>query len=244
VRRTFAAATAALVAVALLTCAAPCGAEPANETSVELIRPIGDVYNERTTDGDAYGSSLAARAAFVRGEYSLSLAWWRNVYLTESAGAGSLTRYARIEGGFGTVPPFVATESSLEARLERRIAGGPLYAGVGLVHTWTNYHYPALTGAGIGAELRASARAGVRPFASAFYYPSASGSYVTEAPPARTLTPAFSILKLDAGVVLRTARSPVYGVLGYANETRSGHGLPSDVRFIRSDPYLGIGAKI
>jgi hypothetical protein len=242
-RGILAAAVAALVAAGCG--AAPCAAEPAPAVSLELIRPFGDVYNERTTDGDAYPASLAARASFARAGYVLEFDWWRNTYLTQSGGAGSLTRYARIEGGFGTTAPFVATESSFEARLERRISRVlPLYAGAGAVHAWASYHYPSLTGLGAGIELRAASAAGLRPFGSAFYYPSASGTYVTETRPARTLTPSFGIVKLDAGLVLNGARSPLYAVLGYANEMRSGHALPSDVRFIRSDPYAGLGIRL
>jgi hypothetical protein len=126
-------------------------------------------------------------------------------------------------------------------RISNRV---PLYAGVGAVRTWANYHYPVLTGAGAGIELRALRSPGLRPFVSAFYYPSASGMYVTESAPTRTLTPAFGILKVDLGLVLRSPRSPLFVVIGDGQEVRTGHGLSNDVRFIRSDPYLGLGARL
>jgi hypothetical protein len=234
------AAVAGFLAAAL---GLPCRAEP-TEFSFELARPLGDVYNERTTDGDAYPQSIGLRAGIVRGSYALTLDYRRNVYLTESGGPGVLTQYARIEGGFGTSVPFLARESAFEARLERRLGGSQLYAGAGVVRTWTNYHYPSLTGVGVGFDLRPGTTLGFRPFASAFYYPYASGSYVSESLPARTFSPAFQILKFDGGVVLRGARSPLYWVFGYGNETRSGRALPSDVRFIRSDPYAAAGLRI
>lgn len=238
-------AASAAAFVAFVCAAAPCPAEPAAETSFELIRPLGDVYDERSTDGDAYPPSLAAKLLLARGDFAMSLQYWRNVYRTESAGAGSLTRYARIEGGFGTATPFIARDSSFEAHLGYRIArSAPLYAGIGVVRTWTNYHSPVLTGVGAGLELRAAQSAGLRPFVSAFYYPSASGTYVTESAPARTLHPLFGIVKADFGVVLRGARSPVFVLAGDSQEVRTGHALPGDVRFIRSDPYLGIGARL
>jgi hypothetical protein len=240
--RKIVAAVAALTAAA---CAAPCRAEPAAQASLELIRPLGDTYNERATDGGAYPPSLGVRVLLTHNDYALTLQYWRNVYLTESGGPGALTRYARIEGGFGTVTPFIARDSSFETHLLHRISNRvPLYAGVGAVRTWANYHYPVLTGAGAGIELRAVQSAGVRPFVSAFYYPSASGSYVTESTPTRTLTPAFGILKVELGLVLRSARSPFFVVVGDGQEVRTGQGLSNDVRFIRSDPYLGIGARI
>jgi hypothetical protein len=237
------AAVAALVAVAVTT--TPCRGDPLSTASFELIRPLGDTYNERATDGNAYPQSLGVRVLLARADYALTLQYWRNVYLTESGGPGALTRYARIEGGFGTVTPFIARDSSFEAHLMHRISRSvPLFAGVGAVRTWPNYHYPVLTGAGAGIALRALRSPGVRPFVSAFYYPSASGSYVTESAPTRTLTPTFGILKADLGLVLRSARSPLFVVVGDGQEVRTGHGLSKDVRFIRSDPYLGLGARL
>ena len=234
-----------MVLVAAACTAAPSLAEPPPESSLELIRPVGDVYNERTSDGGAYPQSIGVRLLLTQRDYAVTLQYWRNVYLTESGGPGGLTQYPRIEGGFGTVTPFIARDSSFEAHALRRIARRiPLYVGVGAVRTWANYHYPILTGAGAGIELRAVPSPGVRPFVSGFYYPSASGSYVTESVPARTLTPTFGILKVDFGLVVRGARSRLFGVIGDAQEVRTGQVLSKDVRFIRSDPYIGLGARL
>jgi hypothetical protein len=223
----------------------PCRAEPLPEASFELIRPLGDTYNERSSDGDGYPQSLGARLMFARRDYALTLQYWRNVYLTESGGPGALTQYARLEGGFGTVVPFIARDSSFEVHALGRISRSvPLYAGIGAVHTWTNYHYPSLTGVGAGVELRAATSPGVRPFVSAFYYPSASGTYTTETAPMRTLTPAFGILKVDFGVAIRGKGSLVFGVIGDGQEVRTGQGLSNLNRFIRSDPYAGIGLRM
>ncbi len=228
----------------MLGTAAPALADPAISGTVEVSRPIGDVYDERTTDGDAYPQSLGVRAFLTRGNLAVALEYRRNVYLTESAGPGTLTRYALLEGGTGTSAPFLARETSFEARVARRLGIGSVYAGIGAVRTWTNYDYPVLTGLGAGVEIRASAAAGIRPFGSAYYYPSASGRYVPDVDSNRTLTPSFGIVKLDGGVVVRSARSRVYGVFGYGFEQRSGHALPSDVRFIRSDPYVAFGTRL
>jgi hypothetical protein len=236
------AAAAALAAA--VCCGAPCRADPPPAPSLELIRPLGDTYNERSSDGDGYPQSLGVRLLLARGPYALTLQYWRNVYLTESGGPGALTRYARLEGGFGTVTPFIARDSSFEAHAEYRILrNAPLYAGIGAVRTWTNYHYPVLTGAGFGLDLHAASTPGMRPFVSAFYYPAASGSYVTESTPTRTMTPAFGIFKIECGTVLRRGNSRLYGILGYASEVRTGRGLSNQNRFIRSDPYAGIGTR-
>lgn len=236
---------AAVAALAVAVCdGVPCRADPP-QTSLELIRPLGDTYNERSSDGDGYPQSLGVRLLLARRDYAVTLQYWRNVYLTESGGPGALTRYARLEGGFGTVAPFIARDSSFEAHLETRISRAlPLYAGIGAVRTWTNYHYPVLTGAGAGLELHAATTPGMRPFVSAFYYPAASGAYVTETAPARTMTPAFGIFKIDCGVVLRRGNSRLFGVLGYGSEVRHGRGLSEENRFIRSDPYAGFGVRM
>lgn len=225
---------------ALAATTATCGADASVSAAVEVARPIGDAYDERTTDGDAYPQSLGVRALLSSGAMAAWLDYRRNVYLTESRGNGSLTEYARIEGGSGTSVPFLARESSFEMRIERRLGTRAVYAGLGALRTWTNYNYPVLTGLGVGLELRPAAAPGVRAFGSAYYYPSASGRYRTESDPNRTFTPGFHIVKLDGGFILRSARSHAYGVLGYGFEQRSGNALPRDVRFIRSDPYIAI----
>ena len=217
---------------------------PRVATSFELVRPFGDAYNERTSDGDAYPQSVGARLILDRGDYAVALQYWRNVYHTDGGAPGALTRYPRLEGGYGTVTPFIGRDSSFEARAEVRVLrSAPVFAGVGAVRTWTNYHYPVLTGVGAGMEVRAAPTSGVRPFASAFYYPAASGTYVTETAPTRTMQPAFGIFKIDLGAALRRGNSRVYGILGYGSEVRTGRGLSSENRFIRSDIYAGVGLK-
>src|ERR1700681_229326 len=93
------AAVAALAAVACT--AAPCRADPPSESSLELIRPLGDVYNERATDGGAYPQSLGLRVVLARHDYAVTLQYWRNVYLTESGRPATLTPRERRERRVG-----------------------------------------------------------------------------------------------------------------------------------------------
>lgn len=235
-------AYAAITTIMVFVSASSCRADPAVSGSVEVSRPFGDVYNERTTDGDAYPQSLSVRALVARGDLTLSFDYRRNVYLTDNRGPATRTQYAKIEGGTGTSIPFLARESSSEVRLERVGGRRSLTAiGIGVLRTWTNYNYPSLTGFGLGIERRPAPGPGLRPFGSLFYYPSASGPYTTEQQPARTITPSFHILKLDYGLVVRAAHTGLYAVAGYGNELRRGNGLSADNRFIRSDPYVAIG---
>lgn len=215
----------------------------ATTAAFEVVRPVGDVYNERTSDGDSYPEALGVRAfASTRG-YAVWIDYRRNVYLTESGGPGALTQYARLEGGYGTVVPFLARDSSFEARAERALGLRGVYAGIGFDQTWENYHYPSLRGFGAGLEKRASDVPGIRPFGSIYYYPWMSGAYTTETLPPRALNPNFRILKIDYGFRIQV-RAPVYFVAGYGNEFRRAQGLPAQIRFIRSDLSLGFGARL
>jgi hypothetical protein len=239
----FAKAVAAAAGFAAAVCGPlPSHAAPVTQTSLELMRPLGDTYDERASDGDAYPQSVGMRLLLARGGYAVTLQYWRNVYHTDDGAAGALTRYPRLEGGYGTVTPFIARDSSLEAHAEFGISHRvPLYAGLGVLRTWTNYHYPVLTGAGAGLDLHAATSPGARPFASAFYYPAASGTYAAETAPARSMRPAFGIFKIDVGTTLRRGNSRLYAVLGYGSEVRTGRGLSNENRFIRSDAYAGLG---
>ncbi len=233
----------AVFALAGTVCSADDGTGPNAPAAFEIARPIGDVYNERTTDGDSYPQALGVRAYARIHAFAVWFDYRRNVYLTESGGPGTLTQYARLEGGYGTSVPFLARDSSFEARAERALGLRDVYAGIGFDQTWENYHYPSLRGIGAGVEKRASDAAGIRPFGSAYYYPWASGSYTTETLPHRELSPNFRILKLDYGFRVQ-GRGPVYFVAGYGNEFRRAQGLPAQIRFIRSDLSLGLGARL
>ena len=223
--------------------AEPSATPPAASAAIEVFRPVGDVYNERTSDGDAYPQSLGLRGYASSGKFALWIDYRRNVYLTESGAAGSLTHYPRIEGGYGSSTPFLARDSSFEARFEHALGMPLLYAGIGFDHTWENYHYPDLRGVGAGVEKRASDAPGIRPFGSVFYYPSTTGSYVTETTPHRELGPHFRLLKVDYG--FRYAlRAPAYFIFDYGNEFRRAHELPASIRFIRSDVTLGLGVRL
>ena len=211
----------AVFALAGTVCSADDGTGPNAPAAFEIARPIGDVYNERTTDGDSYPQALGVRAYARIHAFAVWFDYRRNVYLTESGGPGTL------------IAPVAVSALGLR----------DVYAGIGFDQTWENYHYPSLRGIGAGVEKRASDAAGIRPFGSAYYYPWASGSYTTETLPHRELSPNFRILKLDYGFRVQ-GRGPVYFVAGYGNEFRRAQGLPAQIRFIRSDLSLGLGARL
>ncbi len=228
-------AAAAFVLVtmtAALRCAA--AAEP-NPFEVELARPIGGTWNEYANPGEDYPQSLQAALHGPVGGYYFGVEYHRDVYLTQSAGPGTKTRFATLTGGYASVTPFLARDMELEARVLRPVHG-PLAVGIGVLHTWTSYGYPALTGVGVGvARLPAWTRQ-VSLSASAFYYPAVSGSNGSG-------SAAFGIVKTDVAARFRPRGWHAYFVGGYENEIRSGRHLPGAVRLNRSDPYVGIGAR-
>jgi hypothetical protein len=216
---------------------------PAPLPAIEVMRPLGDTYNEYTHAGESYPESLAIRAYAAFGKYALWYDFRRNFYHTEDAGNGSLTHYPRIEGGYGSVPPFFARDSYAEIRAERELGIPRLYAGIGYDHTYVNYHYPELRGLGPGFEYRASDAPGARPFGSIFYYPSMTGNYITETLPHRNFSPPFRDLKIDYGVRIQF-HSPVYFIADYGNEYRRARGIGAQIRYIRSDPAVGFGTRL
>jgi hypothetical protein len=225
----------AFALAALAVSARPAYAGDVSPFEVEIVRPVGGVWNEYANPGEDYPQSFGAR---LRGDvdgYDVSVEYRRNVYLTQSAGPASVTRYATLSGGYATVGPFLARDMELEARVLRR-GRGPLALGAGAVQTWTNYGYPALRGIGIGIARLPQWTGQVSLSASAFYYPAATGSNgVTRA--------TFAILKSDVSARFRPRGWRAYFVGGYQNEIRSGRHLPGGVRLIRSDPYVGIGGR-
>ena len=144
---------------------------------LEVTHPIGGVWNEYANPGITYPPSLDVRAWGTLDGYDLSFEYHRDVYLTQSAGPGSLTRYATLTGGFATVPPFEARDTELDLRVMRPIRHHPLAIGLSALETMTNYPYPRLYGLGIGiAKLPDWTGPHVALFGSAFFYPAATGS--------------------------------------------------------------------
>lgn len=219
----------------VLAFAAGAARAEANPFDVELTHPIGGVWNEYANPGVDYPQSIQASAGTTLGAYAISVEYHRNVYRTQSAGAGSQTRYATLSGGYAAVAPFFARDMELEARAMRSVRG-PLAVGAGFLSTWTNYGYPPLRGLGAGVARLPRWTGHVSLSGSMFYYPAATGSNGT----ARAT---FAVLRTDVAARFRPSHSPVYLVGGYENEIRSGHHLPGAVRLNRSDPFVGIGLR-
>jgi hypothetical protein len=227
----------ALCATPVLS-AAPARAGEPEPYTVDLTHPIGAVWNEYANPGEEYPQALDVKLRGQQGPYAESLDYHHDVYLTQSAGPGSLTHYATLTGGYANVAPFFANDTEVEGRFERRVRG-PLAVGVGILGTTTNYagSYPNLVGVGVGLEKLPDWTRQVALYGSAFYYPAATGS-------ADGISATFGIIKYDVGFRFRPFGWHTYLTGGYEYESRSGRHLPGDVRTIRADPYVGIGTRI
>ena len=208
-----------------------------DKLDLEITHPIGGVWNEYANPGEDYPQSLDVRAWGTLSGYDLSLEYHRNVYLTQSAGPGSLTRFATLTGGFATVAPFLARDTELDARVMRRLRHHPIAIGFSAFTTWNNYPYPRLRALGVGIAKLPDWTGHVSLFGSVFLYPAATGSL-------GPVHATFAIVRSEVGFRFRPTGWHAYLVGGYQNEIRSGRNLPGQVRLNRSDPFVGLGARI
>jgi hypothetical protein len=156
------------------------------------------------------------------------------------------TKFSTIDGGTAFTPVFMARQSSLDARLEYKIADPKIYIGAGYLQTSTNYGYPKLTGAGVGIEMLPQLTKGISFFGSAFYYPTASGTYTIANPLSpnngKSYRQQFAITKYDIGLALVLEHFPVYLYGGFsADQYAAKQNAP--IGQTHNGPYLGLGVK-
>ena len=156
-------------------------------------------------------------------------------------------RSSTFQTGIQYTPVFLARQSTLDARLEFQIARPRIYAGVGYLHASNSYQYPQLNAAGLGLEKLPDFRSIVSFFGSAFYYPSASGTYTvseTASPNAgRSFVQRYGIIKYDVGVALALREVPVYVYGGLNGDRYSAEGN-APIGQTHDGPYVGVGAKL
>ena len=157
------------------------------------------------------------------------------------------TRFSTIDGGTAQVPVFLARQNSLDARVEYQIASQRINAGIGYLHTTTNYGYPPLDAIGIGLEKLPILTPGIRLSSSVFYYPNARGVYtVTDQASTNFKTNyaiKYNVVKFDVGLALVLKNSPLYIHGGYAGDhyiKRTNATLSQT----HDGPYIGLGVKL
>jgi hypothetical protein len=209
-------------------------------------------YNE-FADGQRCPQSydLDAAYAFGHSPWAVKVDYRQDVYGTTSstvdAYGNHYTGFATIDGGYAFTPEFVARQSTLDGRIEYQVAAPRIYVGVSYLHTANNYGYPQLNGVGFGIEKLPELHPGVSFFGSAFYYPSASGTYTITNPASSNVgisyRQQYAVTKYDIGLALVANHFPVYLYGGFSgDEYRARTAAP--INQIHDGPYIGLGVKL
>jgi Copper amine oxidase N-terminal domain len=201
---------------------------------------------------------------WCRGSYAISGAFWlknspfalkadfrQDAYTTSDnlidLIGNHYTRFATIDGGYAAAPVFRAYQSTLDGRVEYKIARPGIAVGVGYLRATTNYGYPNLDAIGVGIEKLPDMRPGIEPFGSAFIYPNASGDYtvVAAASPnfGNSYRQEYEIEKYDLGLAWVLANSPVYLYAGF-NGDRYSLRQNAPISQTHDGPYIGLGVKL
>lgn len=205
-------------------------------------------YNEFTAGG--FCKTYLVNGVLVFAPVALKIDYREDSYVTSDNVTDALnnhyTRFATIDGGVAQTPVFLAKQSSLDARLEYQIAAPKINIGVAYLQTADNYGYPHLNGWGAGIEKLPELRSGVSWFGSAFYYPTAAGTYTIANPASlnngKSYRQQYSILKYDIGLALVLAHSPLY-LYGGVSGDRYTAKQNAPVGQTHDGPYIGLGLK-
>jgi hypothetical protein len=206
-------------------------------------------YNEFVDGGYCSSYEVSGAYAPLDSAFAVKVDFRQDSYVTTDnfdALGNHFTQFATIDGGIALTPVFLARQSSLDARLEYRVAAPRFYVGVGYLHTVDNYGYPSLNGLGAGVEKLPDLRPGIGFYGSAFYYPSATGNYTVGSPLSAhfgtTYRQQYAIAKYDIGAALVVARSPVYLYGGFSGD-RYYAKQNAPIGQIHDGPYIGLGVK-
>jgi hypothetical protein len=205
---------------------------------------IGRVYNEFASGVNSRNASYVASGAYLFSPLALKVDFRQDQYVTtQNVAAG--TKYNTIDGGSAVVPQFTARQSTLDGRLEFKLANPWINFGIGYLRASTNYGYPIVTGVGAGLEKFPDLGAGqLGVFGSFFYYPNERGQYVVQTGPNTGLskTVEYQIYKYDIGLDYVFGDSPFYVYGGYSGDRyQARQASPSNET--HSGPYLGLGVK-
>ncbi len=213
----------------------------------------GKNYNEFSAGGRCEKNTYVASAAYMlpNSPLAVKIDFRQDAYVssinTQDAFGAYFTQFATIDGGTALTPVFLAKQSTLDGRLELKIANPNIYAGLGYLQTSTNYGYPHLRAVGAGLEKLPDLNARLSVFGSAFYYPNATGNYTVSniASPNNNVTykQSYAITKYDIGLTYTLRNFPVYAYGGFSGDRYSKRqNAPIDQT--HGGPYLGLGLKL
>jgi hypothetical protein len=208
-------------------------------------------YNEFVAGGYCDTYLINAVLAPQNSHFALKADFREDTYVTSSNATDGFgnhyTQFTTIDRGVAFTPVFLARQNSLDVRLEYQVASPRIYVGVGYLHTTDNYGYPNLNGFGVGVEKLPDLRPGISLYGSAFYYPSATGTYTVTDPTSPNYGTGYQqqyqIIKYDIGLALVVAHSPVYVHGGFsADQYFAKQNAP--IGQLHAGPYIGLGVKI
>lgn len=208
-------------------------------------------YNEFTAGQYCHSYQLNAGWAIKDSRFAVKLDYRYDSYLTSdnlnTSNGNEYTRFSTIDGGTALTSVFLASQTTFDARVEYRIASPWIYVGAGYLHASNNYGYPALNAIGFGIEKLPDLRSGLNLFGSAFYYPSASGTYTidnaTSSHNGNNYQQRYGILKYDLGVALLMRHFPLYLYGGFSGDQYAAK-QNAPIGQTHSGPYVGLGVKI
>jgi hypothetical protein len=228
---------------------------------VQIGYTFGKVYNEFAageTDksgngpngsGGGFSWPTVIAGAYKFNPFALKVDFRQDVYDTTNNAIGPSggpgTTFSTIDGGFATIDQFRAKQSTLDGRLEFKVASPDIYVGVGYLQASNNYGYPTLHAIGGGLEKLPSFNSGLDWFGSAFYYPNANGTFVQNDPTSPTFSQSFKqsydILKYDLGLDLNFGTSPFYLYGGYSGDRYNKKDNNEPINQTHAGPYVGLG---
>jgi len=207
-------------------------------------------YNEFSAGQDCDSYLLNGAYAFGNSGLAVKVDYRQDAYVTSNnlvdTNGNHFTRFATIDGGTAFTPVFLARQSSLDGRLEYRVAEPRIYLGVAYLQTANNYGYPQLNGFGFGVEKLPDLRPGFSFTGSAFYFPVASGNYTVTNPASpnagRAFQQQYQIVKFDVGLALVLGHSPVYLQGGFTGDHYTAK-RNAPIGQTHDGPYVGLGVK-
>ena len=243
---------------------------------------VHDTGGTSNIGGGGIGGSWLVKGAYKFDPWAVVVDWRQDTYQTPTDGVippvtspisvcnpsvppapetpgGPATFFNTIDGGTCFVPPFRARQSTLDGRIEYRIWQPMIYIGVGYIQASNNYGYATLHAFGAGVEkLQTFHPGGIDWFASAFYYPNASGDVIISDPNSPNFGISFrqeyQITKYDIGINYNIGSSPFYLFGGYdgdrynakpiacPNDGKCGPGaIGAPISQTHSGPYVGLG---
>jgi len=218
-------------------------------TSGKVANEFAD--NERDTTGPSNQSgglngSYVAAGGYFFDPFLVKVDWRQDSYPTTnnaSFNGGPGTLVSTVDGGAVIVPQFHAKQSTIDGRLEYKIANPNLFIGVGYIQASNNYGNPSLRGIGAGLEKIPNFNSTWDYYGSVFYYPNANGTLtelVSGSSTAQQFKMEYNIVKYDAGVDVNIGTSPFYLYAGFSGDRYDAKQF-APISQTHAGPYIGLG---